>query len=371
MKIRAANPLISFSGATRINHNCEKFAKSWMSFSAEIDPKNIQIPVTPNMKTLDGQSIAAGIVWRDSRQKDSIRLYPTFLSSLEDPNDPIFITATGVLQYDFASKEFQIGPKEKLLNRNEPGNFISLHTESCAMTGEGKINMGMDYGDVSVDAIGTVSYDQQTGQTDVNATLKLNLPMDKGPWESAGQRIVDYEGSKPLSFETTNIEQALLMWSDRKTADKIKSDYTLSEDKKVKRLPEEMEKSIVITGVRLKNIPMSKDIRGLMSSLEGAAIVNIYGKPVMRQVVFRGAFEQIYSQNGDHFTLMMQVPGGPDYLLDYSMLKRDGTLNIITSDSELANAINGIKEDKRKTKGFLYQISTNSVYLGKLNAIFE
>jgi hypothetical protein len=342
-----------------------------MSFSAEIDPKNIQIPVTPNMKTLDGQSIAAGIVWRDSRQKDSIRLYPTFLSSLEDPNDPIFITATGVLQYDFASKEFQIGPKEKLLNRNEPGNFISLHTESCAMTGEGKINMGMDYGDVSVDAIGTVSYDQQTGQTDVNATLKLNLPMDKGPWESAGQRIVDYEGSKPLSFETTNIEQALLMWSDRKTADKIKSDYTLSEDKKVKRLPEEMEKSIVITGVRLKNIPMSKDIRGLMSSLEGAAIVNIYGKPVMRQVVFRGAFEQIYSQNGDHFTLMMQVPGGPDYLLDYSMLKRDGTLNIITSDSELANAINGIKEDKRKTKGFLYQISTNSVYLGKLNAIFE
>ena len=69
--------------------------------------------------------------------------------------------------------------------------------------------------------------------------------------------------------------------------------------------------------------------------------------------------------------MMMQVPGGPDYLLDYSMLKRDGTLNIITSDSELANSINAIKEDKRKSKNFLYQISTNSVYLGKLNAIFE
>jgi hypothetical protein len=371
MKIRAANPLISFSGATRINHNCEKFAKSWMSFSAEIDPKNIQIPVTPNMKTLDGQAIAAGIVWRDSRQKDSIRLYPTFLSSLEDLNDPIFITATGVLQYDFSSKEFQIGPKEKLLNRNEPGNFISLHTESCSMNGEGRINMGMDYGDITVDAIGNVSYNQQSGETEVNATLKLNMPMDKGIWESVGQRIVDYEGSKPLSFETTNIEQALLMWSDRKTADKIKSDYTLSEDKKVKRLPEEMEKSIVITGVHLKNIPMTKDIRGLMSNLDGAAIVNFYGKPVMRQVVFRSAFEQIYSQNGDHFTMMMQVPGGPDYLFDYAMLKRDGVLNIITSDSELANSINAIKEDKRKTKGFLYQISTNSVYLGKLNAIFE
>ncbi|MDR0803245.1 hypothetical protein [Fluviicola sp.] len=371
MKIKAANPLISFAGATRINHNCEKFTKSWMSFSAEIDPKNIQIPVTPNMKTLDGQAIAAGVVWRDSRQKDSIRLYPTFLSSLEDPNDPVFITATGVLQYDFSSREFQIGQKEKLLNRSEPGNFIALHTESCSMTGEGKINMGMDYGDVTIDAVGTVTYNQQNGQTDVNATLKLSLPMDKGIWESAGQRIVDYKESKPLSFETTNIEQALLTWGDRKTADKIKSDYTLSEDKKIKRLPDEMEKAIVITGVHLKNIPMSKDVRGLMSSLDGAAIVNFYGKPVMRQVIFRSAFEQIYSSNGDHFTMMMQVPGGPDYLLDYSMIRKDGTLNIITSDSELSGAINGIKEDKRKSKNFLYQISTNSVYLGKLNAIFE
>ncbi|MNF05802.1 hypothetical protein D3C80_2056200 [compost metagenome] len=69
--------------------------------------------------------------------------------------------------------------------------------------------------------------------------------------------------------------------------------------------------------------------------------------------------------------MMMQVPGGPDYLFDYSMMKRDGTFNIITSDSDLSNAINAIKEDKRKTKNFLYQISTNSVYLGKLNAIFE
>lgn len=371
MQIQAANPLITFEGATRINHNCDKFTKSWMSFKAEIDPKNIQIPVSSTMKTLDGNPIAAGIVWRDSRTKDSIRLYPTFLSALEDPNDPIFITASGVLQYDFNAKEFQIAPKEKLLNRNEAGNYIALHTESCSMEAEGIINMGMDYGDITVDAVGTVSYNQETGATEVNATMRFNLPMDKGAFESVGSRIVEYEGSKPLNFDNTNLEQALLMWSDRKTADKIKSDYTLDENKKVKRLPDSFEKSIVITGIHLKSTPRSKDVRGLMSNLESAAIVNLYGKPVMRQVIFRALFEQIYSQNGDHFAMMMQVPGGPDYLFDYSMLKKDGTLNIITNDSDLAAAINAIKEDKRKTKNFLYQIATNSVYLAKLNGIFE
>lgn len=371
MHIFAANQLITFEGATRINHNCDKFAKSWMSFKAEIDPKNIQIPVNTSMKTLDGDPISAGIVWRDSRTRDSIRLYPTFLSALESKDDPIFITASGLLQYDFNAKEFQIGSKEKLLNRNEAGNFVSLHTESCSMEAEGVINMGMDYGDVSVDAVGKVSYNQNTGATEVNATMRFNLPLDKGAFESVGTRIVEYEGSKPLNFDNTNLEQALLVWADRKTADKVKSDYTLDADKKIKRLPDSFEKSIVVTGIHLISTPRTKEVRGLMSNLESASIVNLYGKPVMRQVVFRALFEQIYSQNGDHFAMMMQVPGGPDYLLDYSMLKKDGTLNIVTNDSDLAAALNAIKEDKRKSKNFLYQIATNSVYLAKLNGIFE
>lgn len=368
--IRASNPLIFFAGATRINHNCEKFAKNWMSFNAQIDPKNIQIPVTESMKTLDGQPIAAGILWRDSRTKDSIRLYPAFLSAVEDKNDPLLITATGLLQYDFNAKEFQIASKEKLVNRNAAGNFIALYTETCALNGDGILNLGMDYGDITVDAVGTVNYDQN-GATSMNTTLRFNLPMDKNPFEKAADRIANYEGSKPLDFNTTTLEQALLNWSDRKTADKIKEDYTLSEDKKIKRVPDALEKSIVITGVRLKNIPGNKDEKGLMSSVESAAIVNMYGQACMRQIVLRTLFEQIYSQNGDHFMLMMQVPGGPDYLMNYKMVKKDGTLSIITNDAELQAPINEMKEEKRKTKNFLYEISTNSVFLGFLNRLYE
>ncbi len=160
-------------------------------------------------------------------------------------------------------------------------------------------------------------------------------------------------------------------WQDQKTADKVKTDYTLSEDKKLKRVPDALEKSIVITGVRLKSIPGSKDEKGLMSSVEGAAIVNLYGKGVMRQVIFRSFFEQIYSLNGDHFAFNMDVPGGSYYLFDYHMEKKDGKLSIYTSDAELSTAINAIKEDKRKEKDFSYEISTNSVLLAKLNRIFE
>jgi hypothetical protein len=53
------------------------------------------------------------------------------------------------------------------------------------------------------------------------------------------------------------------------------------------------------------------------------------------------------------------------------MLKPPPPKNIITNDTDLSSTIGVLKEEKRKTKNFLYQISNNSVYLGKLNAIFE
>lgn len=367
--IKASNPLIFFEGATRINHNCKDFARNWMSFSSQIDPKNIQIPVSESMKTLDGQPITAGIVWRDSRAKDSIELYPAFLSSIQSPTDPIVITASGLLQYDFNAKEFQIGSKEKLVNRSEKGNFIALHTESCSLNGDGRINLGMDYGDIAIDAVGTVNYDQSTKVTNMNTTLRFNLPMEQGPWEDAANRINEVEGAKPLELSSSTLRQAITEWSDLKTSDKFATEYVT--EKKVKRVPDELEKSIVLTNVKLRSLPRNADDRGLITDASTASIVNFYGKPVMKQIILRAYFEQIYSQNGDHFALKIEIPGAADYTLDYSMQKKEGMLNILTNDTELSNAINGIKEDKRKVKDFRYQVSTNSIYLAKLMRLFE
>jgi hypothetical protein len=371
INIKASSPMIYFNGATRINHECEKFPKNWMSFAAQIDPKNIQIPVSQQMKTLDGDAIAAGIVWRDARTKDSIRLYPTFLSSLENVSDPMLITASGLLQYDFKTKEYQIASKEKLANRNATGNFLALHTESCSLNGDGVINLGMDYGSITVDAVGTVSYDQSTEETELNTTLKFNLPLDKGTFEKVAERIVTYSGTKPLDFSSTTLEQAILNWSDRKTADKVKEEFTMSPDKKLKRVPSVLDNSIVLTGVRLKSIPSTKEEKGLMTSVNSASIVNFYGQSCMRQIYFKAFFEQLYSQNGDHFIIQMEVPGGSNYLMNYKMIKNDGLLSTVTNDSDLQNALLGLKEDKRKSKNFLYEISTNSVFLGQITRLFE
>ena len=140
----------------------------------------------------------------------------------------------------------------------------------------------------------------------------------------------------------------------------------------VKRLPKEFEQGIVITGIRLSSYNQNQT-SGLITNTDFASIVNIYGKPVFKQIPFKAFFKQVYSENvsGDKLSLFMSIPGGADYFFDYGMTKNDGQLKIYTGDADLNNAINEMKEDKRKSKNFSYEISTNSGLMSIFKQLFE
>lgn len=368
VKMKASDPNMMFTGATRIKHECEKFDKNWMSFEAPIDPKNIQIPVSESMKDLEGNAISAGIVWRHSADPDSLGLYPTFLSTLVDKEDPIVISASGWLQYDIDAKEYQIGTKEKLINRSAPGNYISLHTESCSMNGDGKIDLGMDYGDMIVETVGVVNYNQESGKTSMNITAMIKTPLDKGLMEGVAEKINAEPGLPPADFNSTTLEQAIATWTDQKTADKIKSDFTLKGE--YKKVPKEMDETFVITGINMESYDEFGVMqKGLRTTTDQAAIVNMYGVPVMKYVPFKMFAEQ-RTAFGDKLTWMIDLPAGSLYLFDYDYRKKDGTMNILTGDAELNTALQEMKEDKRKVKKFTYQQTSNGSYRSIFLRIF-
>ncbi|TNE70989.1 MAG: hypothetical protein EP333_09770 [Bacteroidetes bacterium] len=371
LSIKAANPLLYFKGATRITHDCEKFDRNWMSFSAELDPKNIQIPVKEVMTDLAGDPITAGIVWRDSPVKDSIALYPTFLSAKVKGEDPVLFTSSGVLQYNIGAQEFQIGSKDKLINMSEPGNFLALHTGTCSMNGIGTISLGMDYGDMDVASVGTVNYNQETGETMLNLTMRFTANMDASLFEGMAKRINEIEALKPMTFNTCTLEEAIVEWDGTEEADKLKSKYTI--DNEVKKLPKSVEKSITISGIRMSYYANPGGERGLITDLESAILVNMYSTPVMKYVPFKAYFGQNYSggAEGDKFSFFINIPGGRDYYFDYKMTKKDGVLKIRSGDEDFNNQLNALKEEKRKSKNFLYEPTSNTVLQARFLELFS
>ena len=371
VSIRAASPLISFSGATRINHDCEKFDKNWMAFMAEIDPKNIQIPVTNEMLDLDGNRISAGIVWRDSPATDSLELYPTFLSALVSKDDPIVMTSSGLLQYNVGANQFEIASKEKLVNRSAPGNYLALHTESCSLNGMGIIDLGMDYVDVTVEAVGNVNYNQNTGETSMNITARFNMALDKGLMTGVAKRINEIEGLKPMNFNSTTLQEAVLEWDGEKESEKIKDEYIRLGE--LKKTPEGLKHTMTFTGVYLSsfNSPSSQN-KGLITNVESAVLVSIYNEPVMKYVPFKAFFNQVYSKAGsDGFSLYINIPGGRDYFFDYTIKKKEGLMRIKTGDQELSSKLLEMKDDKRKKKNFKYEATTNSAYIARFMEMFQ
>lgn len=371
LSIRAASPLLHFKGATRIEHGCEKFDKNWMSFESDLDPKNIQIPVKGNMTDLEGNALSAGIVWRDSPARDSVVMYPTFLSEKVKANDPIVFTSSGLLQYNISASEFQIASKDKLINMAEPGNFLALHTGSCSMNGLGVIDLGMDYGDLEVASVGTVNYNQETGETKMNITSRFKANFDQSLFGDVAKRINELEGLKAMTFNTCTLEEAVVEWDGIEEADKLKSKFTI--DGEVKNLPKSLEKTITISGIRLSYYSNPDGERGLITDLESAVLVNMMGTPVMKFVPFRAYFGQNYSEGGegDKLGFYINIPGGLDYYFDYKMTKKDGVMKIKSGDSEFNASLTSMKEDKRKHKGFSYEATTNTVLLTRFMELFS
>lgn len=371
VKITAPSPLLTFKGSTRIKHNCDKFSRSWMAFQSEIDPKNIQIPVGSSMKTIDDKSISAGILWRDSPSLDSIKMYPTFLSPMISSNDPVVITASGLLQYSKDSSQFQIATKEKLLDKNYLGNFVGLNIKACSLTGIGRVNLGMDYGDISVDAFGKVSYNQENGITSLDVTARFIMPIDKGAMDVAAEKIITEESLASADIVSTNLFDALTEWSDVKTVEKLKVSF--QEKGELKKIPSELDNAIVITGLQLSSFESKKSQeRGIISSSNNTSLVSIYGKPILKAMPIKMSFSQVYSENvsGDRFGLYLNAAVGKDYYFEYAMTKKDGEMKIFSEDEDFGNKINALKADKRKYKNFVYEFTDNRVFISKFLRLF-
>lgn len=363
VELYASKPFLTFDGATRINHECNQFARNWLKFRTDVDPGNIQIPVSGDLKDLEGNGIAIGLVKRNTTDSDSLEIYPTFLSALENEADHILFTSSGVLNYNEESKEFRISSPEKLVNRAEKGNYISLHIESCSMAGDGFVDLGIDLPGVEFETYGFVNYNTATKETTLNLSGGLDFYFDKKAMEFISNAIAGAEGISGIDIGRTTFEQAVTEQISREEAENLKADYTL--DGVVKKLPKALGQTIYTTNLRLKWDPraygfVSEPITG---------IIGLNGVPLFKDFTVRLALEYTVdgADRGNKLGYLIEMPSGERpgnyYFLRFERIKKSTVMSVMTSDKELQNYMLELKDDKLKEKDFSYSLRSKNVQL--------
>ena len=358
---------IRCNGSTRVAHEC-KYKRNWFAFNDKINPKNVQIPIGTNMVNTDDQPLGIGFYYGVEKG----RIYTTFLSTPNLPEDQLLYTAQGYLQFNKTSNEYQISSKQQLQQRTQglasqvwtTENFLALSLEnnSCNMFGEGEIDLKLDLNDVKILSFGTIEYDAVNNKkTAINVSSRLSFPVDQGVMEGLAKKALVNESIdfvKQSEIGNTNLYRALKHWSSDKDFQKMKEEIV---EESLKKIPKEVEQTIILSDIKLVNFG-TENLSKLKTNSTHALLFSIYEKPVLKYIPFELLLEQnLEPKSKDRFAFNFGLED-KFYFFDYQSLKNNGTMNITSNDAIFKKSITDIKAKSKKIKDFEYDFTDDLKY---------
>lgn len=334
VRLEASSKFLTFSGNTRILHDCEDLNKPWIRFSSEIDPEEIFIPVDTTLRDENGGYLGAAVVLN----RDSIHLYSTFASPLKRRNDYFVLPAEGFMVFDAEASEYKISNLSKLNTPSLPGNLLSLHTSYCRTYAEGKLDFAANLGRVEVTPVGSINHSFDDNKVSFDLMLLIDFFMAENALDKMVKSIEGYSDLEPVNFERQVFERGLYELVDKKEADLLISQVALSGN--FRKMPGELNKTLFLSEVKMKWNPESNSY--LSYGKIGLGSVN---KKQIHKMV-DGKIQIIKKKSGDIINIYIELDRKNWYFFSY----RSNLMQAISSDGEFNNVIKDMKSDKRKLK---------------------
>ncbi|MCB9336063.1 MAG: hypothetical protein H6586_07930 [Flavobacteriales bacterium] len=334
VKLFANNEFLTFDGQSRILHDCDLLGKNWFSFEAKINPQDIYIPVDSTTKDESGNPLIASVLL----SADSLGVYTSFLNNKKKWSHEEVIKAEGFLYYDKETTEYKISNKDKLQEMSFNGNYLSLNTKNCKAYGEGKINLGANTGQVNISSAGTVQHNQLDNEVIFDLVTIFDFFFTEDALKKMAKRMQEATELDPIKLDRPTFEKGLREVIGKNEADKLIAQANLYGE--IKKLPDELKKSIVFNDLKFKWDDKNKRYK----SFGKLGIVNIDKEQVNKYV--EGKVEIIKKRSGDILTIYLEIDRNNWYFFTYTR----GIMQAISSDNDFNTAIQETKPDKRKSK---------------------
>ncbi|MDA3906206.1 MAG: hypothetical protein PF484_09045 [Bacteroidales bacterium] len=361
--LKASRKLLEFDGGFKIANNCGK-NQSWIKFITEIDPENIMIPIAvqPMVPDASLQEKYVGILYSSAQQK----AYSSFLNNKINYYDPLILTAHGFISFDSESKEFRISTREKLDQFIRPDNYFSLNSRDCSTYGEGKINMDVNFPDLTIESYGNIR------QKDLITNIRLGAAINFHFSSNAIKHISDQFASTtviPVDNISPYYSKMIAGFLGTEETEQYISKLLLGN---LKRIPDRLIHTILLNDLKLR---WNTKLEAYIS--EGNFGIESLDKYRINALV-EGNVEIKKSRVGDELTIYFEI-NGHWYFFKYfnnvmQVLSSNDIFNkIIQSDMDSRSEKNRMKQDKTtgKRSNYRYILSTLNVkddFLMRLNA---
>ncbi|MBN2681870.1 MAG: hypothetical protein JXR58_05145 [Bacteroidales bacterium] len=292
VKLEAAREHLFFDGGTMLSHDCEDLEKPWVKFSAQIDPNEIYIPVSKAPLNINNLPLGVGMY----ESQDSSKVYPAFLSKLKNQRDHEFITADGFMHFEKATGKYKISNKEKLVEFNLPGNYMSIHKSICNAYAEGKLNMGGNMGQVKNEAVGSINMDLTSNTVEFDLLWAFDFLFDENAMKMMKDRIANSSGEN-VAVDRDVYTKGLYEILGKDEAEKIMPDLSLYGY--FKKFPKVFEHTIFFTDLKMEWNP----VLGSYTS-KGPIGIGSMGNTQINKMV-NGMIELEKKKSGDILTIYL------------------------------------------------------------------
>jgi hypothetical protein len=348
VNLYANRELLTFTGGTRLKHDCDTLPRRWMRFSSEIDPINILIPVAQDLRDINGAKMYAGIYFSN----DSIGVYSTIAGPKMQGGDIEVATAWGFLTFDRITSEYRISSKEKLSQLTLPGNYLSLSIYKCLTRAEGKLSLGANLGRVAMNFYGTVLYNAREDTTTINTVTELDFYFNEEATALLTQTLLSATGLEGIGLNSELYTKYLGEVMGIEEADKIITELSLYGQ--MKKIPDQLNHTITFVDL---NLTYDKSTKSYVS-VGSIGIGSIGTTQINRYVPGRMQLE--LKRGGDRLTFYLEVEPSVWFFFSYA----NGLMQAFSSEKAFNDFIINAKPESRQLsskdgeKAYSYYIST-------------
>jgi hypothetical protein len=347
--LEADNKYLTFDGALKIEHNCDKIEPKWLDFRCEINPNNIYIPVPEQPLDINKSKIFAGLFM----YYDSVHIYPAFLTQRKNYSDRNIIPASGYLYYDKPAQLYKISSMEKLIDRELPGNYLSLHREDCELYGEGKLDLGIDLGLVNVSTAGNLRHNINNNTTNLDVFMGLDFFFEEKILNIMAYELDSIPGLPAVDMNRLTYNKAIIELAGKSDAKAFKDELNLFGT--VRSIPQGLRHTIVFNDLKLEWNPETRSYMSIGKI--GIGSIN----DIQINKLIDGFIEIQVKRSGDICDIYLEVDN-KWYYFGYTR----GVLQVLSSNKEFLDPIIAMKPKERKQKvsgkgtlSFIYMVSTD------------